>query len=105
MLAATLATHGGDLRVRGGAIAAAVTGEWSPLITRIQPLVTDHRWRIDAQERLLPVAFDERVRAPISLHAHPGHTVGLDLDRGLTASDVTGAKWSEMAARRATAVK
>ena len=54
VLATTLVAHGGDLRARGGDIAAAVTGEWSALITRIQPLVTDHRWRIDAQERLLP---------------------------------------------------
>lgn len=249
VLAATLAAHGGDLRARGGDIASAVTGAWSPLITRIQPLVTDHRWRIDAQERLLPaegvhtirwtgpagekvvvrtpttvrvfyngtesveddvlassamtsdafqlflcgpsfiawrasrlerladveedgrtlhrvlavlepgfgrsprdevvlfvdardhrlrrvwftlegfrttrgatadvtflryqsfaglllpVAFDERVRAPISLHAHAWHTVGLDLDRGLTASDISGVQWSEKAARPATAVK
>jgi len=249
VLATTLVAHGGDLRARGGDIASAVTGEWSPLITRIQPLVTDHRWRIDAQERLLPAAevhtirwtgpagekivmrtptavrvfyngiesfdddvlassamtsdafqlflcgpsfiawrasrlerladvqedgrtlhrvlavlepgfgrsprdevvllvdardhrlwrvwftlegfrttrgatadvtflryqsfaglllpvgFDERVRAPISLHAHAWHTVGLDLDRGLTASDVTGVQWSEKAARPAAAVK
>jgi hypothetical protein len=245
VLAATLAAHGGDLRQRGGDIAAAITGEWSTLITRIQPLVTDHRWRIDAQERmlpaegrhairwsgpagekvvvrtpaavrvfyngvenfdddvlassamtsdafqlflcgpsfiawrasrlerladikedgrtlhrvlaviepgfgraprdevvlfidaqdhrlwrvwftlegfrttrgatadvtflryqavggvLLPVAFDERVRAPISVHAHAWRTIGLDLDRGLTAADVDGVKWSEKAMRPA----
>jgi hypothetical protein len=245
VLAATVAAHGGDLRVRGGDLASAITGEWSGLITRIQPLVTDHRWRIDAQERmlpaegvhairwrgpageklvlrtaddvrvfydgvesfdedvlassamtsdafqlflcgpsfvtwrasrlerladvvedgrtmhrvlavlepgfgrsprdevvmfidardhrlwrvwltlegfrttrgatvdvtflkyrdfdgvLLPIEFDERVRAPISIHAHAWHTTGLDLDRGLTAADVAGAEWSEKASRPA----
>lgn len=245
LLAATLVAHGGDLRARGGDIATAMTGEWSALITRIQPLVTDHRWRIDAQERmlpadglhairwsgpagekivvrtpsavrvfyngvesfdadvldssamtsdafqlflcgpsfiawrasrlerlpdvqedgrtlhrvlaviepgfgrsprdevvlfidardhrlwrvwftlegfrttrgatadvtflryrlvggvLLPVAFDERVRAPISVHAHAWRTIGLDLDRGLAAVDVAGVQWSEKAARPA----
>jgi hypothetical protein len=249
VLATTLVAHGGDLRARGGDIAAAVTGEWSALITRIQPLVTDHRWRIDAQERLLPaeglhairwsgpageklvvrtpsairvfynsvesfdddvlassamtsdafqlflcgpsfiawrasrlerladaqedgrtlhrvlaviepgfgrsprdevvlyidardhrlwrvwftlegfrttrgatadvtflrylsvggvllpVAFDERVRAPVSIHAHAWRTTGLELDRGLTAADIDGVKWSEKAARPATAVE
>lgn len=248
VLATTLAAHGGDLRQRGGDIASAITGEWSSLITRIQPLVTDHRWRIDAQERmlpaegrhairwsgpagekvvvrtpstirvfyngeetfdadvlassamtsdafqlflcgpsfiasrasrlerladitedgrtlhrvlaviepgfglsprdevvlfvdardhrlwrvwftlegfrttrgatadvtflryqpvggvLLPVAFDERVRAPISIHAHAWRTIGLDVDRGLTAADLDGVKWSEKAAQPAAAL-
>lgn len=245
VLAATLGAHGGDLRARGGDISSALTGEWSALITRIQPLVTDHRWRSDAQERmlpaeglhairwsgpagekvvvrtpsairvfyngmesfdddalassamtsdafqlflcgpsfiawrasrlerladvqedgrtlhrvlaviepgfgrsprdevvlyidardhrlwrvwftlegfrttrgatadltylryrqvggvLLPVEFDERVRAPVSIHAHAWRTIGLDLDRGLTAADVAGLQWSEKAARPA----
>lgn len=249
VLATTLAAHGGDLRARGGDIISAITGEWSALITRIQPLVTDHRWRIDAQERmrpaeglhairwsgpageklvvrtpsairvfynsvesfdddvlassamtsdafqlflcgpsfiawrasrlerladaqedgrtlhrvlaviepgfgrsprdevvlyidardhrlwrvwftlegfrttrgatadvtflrylsvggvLLPVAFDERVRAPVSIHAHAWRTTGLELDRGLTAADIDGVQWSEKAARPATAVE
>jgi hypothetical protein len=249
VLAATLVAHGGDLRERGGDIAAGLTGEWSALITRIQPLVTDHRWRIAAQERmlpaqglhairwsgpagekvvvrtpsairvfydgvesldedvlassamtsdafqlflcgpsfiswrasrltrladvqedgrtqhrvlaviepgfgrsprdevvlfidardhrlwrvwftlegfrttrgatadvtfpryrrvggmLLPVEFDERVRAPISLHAHAWRTIGLDLDRGLTAADVDGVLWSARAAQPAAALE
>lgn len=46
--------HGGkhldDLRN----INVGLTGKWKQLIRRIQPLVTDFKYRVDSQERLLP---------------------------------------------------
>ncbi|MEM6710139.1 MAG: hypothetical protein AAF648_15270 [Pseudomonadota bacterium] len=58
----------------------------------------DYR-RVDAY--LFPVRFFERVRAPIAINAHAWHTTGLDVNRGLEASDFDDPAWSERARRPA----
>ncbi len=51
-----------------------------------------------------PTAFFERIRAPLRLSAHRWKLVGLDLDRGLTPNEVTGATFSGAASRPATGI-
>jgi len=51
---ASLAAHGGDVREAVNDLNVAVTGEWGNLIRRIQPLVTDFKYRIQSEERLHP---------------------------------------------------
>ena len=51
LLEQCLEAHGGDLRDSAGEVRLALTGEWSTMIRRIQPLVTDFSYRIDATER------------------------------------------------------
>lgn len=46
--------HGGDLSDDSRDFNLAMTGEWSSLIQRIQPLVTDADYRISAEERYRP---------------------------------------------------
>ncbi|NBB92612.1 MAG: hypothetical protein GVY32_05520 [Gammaproteobacteria bacterium] len=46
--------HGGDLSDDPRDFNLAMTGEWSGMIQRIQPLVTDAGYRISAEERYLP---------------------------------------------------
>jgi hypothetical protein len=48
-----VAAHGGDLRDSVREVRLALTGEWGTAIRRIQPLVTDFTYRIDADERHL----------------------------------------------------
>lgn len=48
-----LDAHGGDLRDSVDEVRLALTGEWGTMIRRIQPLVTDYGYRIDANERHL----------------------------------------------------
>jgi hypothetical protein len=50
----SLAEHGGDLRQHRGDINFATDGEWYSLILRIQPVVTDARFRISSEERYRP---------------------------------------------------
>jgi len=53
LLAQCVAAHGGDLRDSVNELHLSLTGEWGTLIRRIQPLVTDYGYRIDANERHL----------------------------------------------------
>ncbi|MDO8905101.1 hypothetical protein [Hydrogenophaga sp.] len=50
----SLAVHGGDLRKHPGDINFATDGRWYQLIQRIQPVVTDARFRVASQERYRP---------------------------------------------------
>lgn len=50
---------------------------------------------------LFPVKFIERVRGPLQIDAHRWWVTGIDLDRGWSASDVTGSAFTGRA--RATA--
>ncbi|MEO7430920.1 MAG: hypothetical protein ABIR62_02625 [Dokdonella sp.] len=50
---------------------------------------------------LLPVRFHERVRGPLRIDAHDWHTLGIDLDRGWTAADITGAAFEGAATQAA----
>lgn len=50
IFAACLDAHGGDLREVASEVRLSLTGEWSTAITKIQPLVTDFEYRIDAKE-------------------------------------------------------
>lgn len=54
LFAATLRGHGGDHLHRLEDVNVGLAGDWKFLITRIQPLVTDHKYRVRSQERLLP---------------------------------------------------
>ena len=49
-----LAAHGGDFRTHTKDINLSLEGEWSAMIQRIQPIVTDAAFRITAQERFRP---------------------------------------------------
>ncbi|MEJ2401531.1 MAG: hypothetical protein P8Y52_09085 [Xanthomonadales bacterium] len=51
LLEQCLEAHGGDLRDSAREVRLSLTGEWSTMIRRIQPLVTDFSYRIDATER------------------------------------------------------
>ena len=53
---------------------------------------------------LLPTRFVERVLGPIRIGAHEWHTTGVDLDRGWTRQDVSGAEFKGRAASAATPV-
>ena len=48
-----------------------------------------------------PTDFDERIRVPSNLHAHHWRMLGLDLDRGLRASDFAAAGFKDRAAKPA----
>jgi len=48
-----LAVHGGEQLERLNDLNVTLSGQWRSLITRIQPLVTDHQYRVDSEERLL----------------------------------------------------
>lgn len=50
----TFQKHGGDYLNQLNDLNVSIDGNWKFLITRIQPLVTDHRYRVKSQERLLP---------------------------------------------------
>lgn len=70
----SLAAHGGDLRRHRGDIALSTDGRWHGLIQRIQPVVTDTRFRITSQERYRPSDGLYAV-----MHSGPGgtkHVVG-----------------------------
>ena len=47
---------------------------------------------------LLPVRFSERVRGPLRIMAHEWHVTSIDLDRGWTIDDVSGAEFTGKAA-------
>lgn len=51
---------------------------------------------------LLPSRFSERVRGPVKIMAHEWHVTGMDLDRGWTDAEVSGADFSGRAAISAT---
>lgn len=65
----SLAAHGGDLRRHPGDINLSTDGRWYRLIQRIQPIVTDARFRVSSQERYRPADGLYAVR-----HAGPGGT-------------------------------
>lgn len=46
--------HGGEHLAELNDLNVGLDGKWKFLITRIQPLVTDHKYRVVSQERLLP---------------------------------------------------
>ncbi len=48
-----LAAHGGDVHTWAREVRFAVDGEWNTLIQRIQPIVTDARYRVTSQERYI----------------------------------------------------
>ena len=50
----TFRAHGGDELDDFHDLSVALDGKWKFLITRIQPLVTDHKFRVVSEERLLP---------------------------------------------------
>ncbi|MEE4331015.1 MAG: hypothetical protein V2J10_09110 [Wenzhouxiangella sp.] len=54
LLDRSIEAHGGDLSTDQGEFTLEMTGEWSSAIVRIQPLVTDAGYRIDARERYRP---------------------------------------------------
>ena len=48
----TFNVHGGASIEQLNDVNLSISGEWKTLIRRIQPLVTDYKYRIDSQERL-----------------------------------------------------
>ncbi|MEM9171211.1 MAG: hypothetical protein AAGA84_00745 [Pseudomonadota bacterium] len=54
MFEKTFIAHGGEYLDELEDVSVALDGEWKFLITRIQPLVTDHRYRVVSEERLIP---------------------------------------------------
>lgn len=65
----SLAAHGGDLRRHAGDINLSTDGRWYRLIQRIQPVVTDTRFRVVSEERYRPAEGLYAVR-----HTGPGGT-------------------------------
>jgi hypothetical protein len=53
----TFKVHGGDAINELNDVNVGITGKWKKLITKIQPLVTDFKYRVDSQERILPKEF------------------------------------------------
>lgn len=51
---------------------------------------------------VLPSRFSERVRGPLKIMAHEWHVTGMDLDRGWSDAEVSGADFSGRAAVPAT---
>jgi len=56
IFAQSFIAHGGDKLPELKNLNVGLTGKWKHLIRRIQPLVTDYKYRVDSQERLLPQA-------------------------------------------------
>ena len=54
IFSSTFRAHGGDSLDAFNDLNVALDGDWKFLITRIQPLVTDHKYRVVSEERLLP---------------------------------------------------
>ena len=54
IFARTFDAHGGERLDEFDDLIVALDGKWKFLITRIQPLVTDHKYRVESEERLLP---------------------------------------------------
>lgn len=54
VFAQTFKRHGGEQLDQLKNVNVGITGQWKQLIRRIQPLVTDFKYRVDSQERLLP---------------------------------------------------
>jgi hypothetical protein len=48
----TFDVHGGQFIEQLNDVNLSISGEWKALIKRIQPLVSDYKYRIDSQERL-----------------------------------------------------
>jgi hypothetical protein len=49
-----LSAHGGDVRTFASDVNLSIDGQWSSLIQRIQPIVTDSAFRITSEERFHP---------------------------------------------------
>lgn len=54
VFARTLAAHGGDLRRHPGDINLSTDGQWHALVQRLQPIVSDARFRVRSEERYQP---------------------------------------------------
>jgi len=54
---------------------------------------------------VFPAKFFERVNAPVSIDAHAWHLTGLDINRGLTLSDLEGPSYSPAAIRPANTIE
>jgi len=50
---------------------------------------------------LLPVEFNERVRAPVAIQAHRWWVTGIDVNRGWQPSDLDSKPWSPVAEKNA----
>ncbi|MFT6221140.1 MAG: hypothetical protein ACJA0C_000540 [Candidatus Endobugula sp.] len=53
----TFRVHGGDAIDELNDVNVGITGKWKTLITKIQPLVTDFKFRVDSQEKILTKEF------------------------------------------------
>jgi hypothetical protein len=53
---------------------------------------------------LWPTDFDERIRVPFDLHAHHWKMLGLDINRGFRAADLTSAGPKNRASRAAASL-
>ena len=53
----TFIAHGGEAIDELNDVNVAISGRWERLIKKIQPLVTDFRFRVDSEERILPKEF------------------------------------------------
>lgn len=53
----TFKVHGGDAINQLNDVNVGITGQWKKLITKIQPLVSDFKYRVDSQERMLVKEF------------------------------------------------
>lgn len=52
----TFSAHGGDALDQLNDLSVSITGKWKKLIRKIQPLVTDFKYRVESQERVLPTS-------------------------------------------------
>lgn len=52
----TFFAHGGERMAELHNLNVSIDGEWKQLIRRIQPLVTDYKYRVISQERIMPRA-------------------------------------------------
>lgn len=50
----TFNAHGGESLDALNDVNVSITGKWKKLIRKIQPLVTDFKYRVDSQERIFP---------------------------------------------------
>ncbi len=62
----TFVAHGGANIEQLANVNVGITGKWKQLIRRIQPLVTDFKYRVDSQERLIisPPVYASQYQGP-----------------------------------------
>ena len=88
----SFAAHGGEKLKYLRNINVGITGQWKQLIRRIQPLVTDFKFRVDSQERVLvnkgvyaaeytgPAGQKSVFRTPSSINVRYNNNASLDSD-------------------------